>query len=78
MICLTKWVWQNVKKFRVGLSTDFKQKKNKGGNDMNYTVPMLSIVFMGISALSGIAIPVVLFVVLRKKYKADILPFFIG
>jgi uncharacterized membrane protein YhfC len=45
---------------------------------MNYTVPTLSIVFMAVSALIGIAIPVVLFLVFRKKYKADILPFFIG
>jgi uncharacterized membrane protein YhfC len=45
---------------------------------MNYTVPTLSIVFMAVSALIGIAIPVVLFIVFRKKYKADILPFFIG
>ena len=33
---------------------------------------------MAVSALIGIAIPVVLFLVFRKKYKADILPFFIG
>ena len=45
---------------------------------MNYTVPALSIVFMAVSALIGIAIPIVLFLVFRKKYKADILPFFIG
>ncbi|MBQ9415140.1 MAG: YhfC family intramembrane metalloprotease [Clostridia bacterium] len=41
-------------------------------------VPTASIVCMGISALAGVAIPVVLFIVLRKKTKADILPFFIG
>ncbi|HWQ75608.1 MAG TPA: YhfC family glutamic-type intramembrane protease [Syntrophomonas sp.] len=45
---------------------------------MEYTVSTLSIVCMAISALVGIAIPVVLFLVVRKKYKADILPFFIG
>ncbi len=45
---------------------------------MNDTVPTLSIVFMAVSALMGIAIPVVLFLVFRKKYKADVLPFFIG
>jgi uncharacterized membrane protein YhfC len=45
---------------------------------MNYNVPILSIVFMAISALAGIAIPVILFVIFRKKYKADIKPFFIG
>ena len=45
---------------------------------MNYTVPILSIIFMAVSALIGIAIPVVLFLIFRKKYKADILPFFIG
>ncbi|MEN6314431.1 MAG: YhfC family glutamic-type intramembrane protease [Clostridiaceae bacterium] len=45
---------------------------------MNYIVPMSSIVFMVVSALIGITIPVVLFLVFRKKYKADVLPFFIG
>ncbi len=45
---------------------------------MNYTIPQLSIVFMAVSCLIGIAIPVVLFLVFRKKYKADILPFFVG
>lgn len=45
---------------------------------MEYTVPTLSIIFMAISALIGIAIPVGLFLVFRKKYKADVLPFFIG
>lgn len=45
---------------------------------MEYSVPKLSIVFMSITALIGIAIPIVLFVIFRKKYKADIKPFFIG
>jgi uncharacterized membrane protein YhfC len=44
----------------------------------NYTVPTLSIVFMSVAALAGVAIPAVLFLVLRKKYGADISPFFIG
>ena len=33
---------------------------------------------MAISGLTGIAIPIVLFLIFRKKYKADILPFFVG
>jgi len=45
---------------------------------MEYSVPTLSIVFMAIVALVGIAIPIVLFLILRKKYKTDIMPFFIG
>lgn len=45
---------------------------------MEYTVSTLSILFMAAAALAGIAIPAVLFLVLRKKYRADILPFFIG
>jgi len=43
-----------------------------------YDIPDLSIVFMGISAFAGIAIPVILFLLFRKKYKADKRPFFIG
>jgi len=43
-----------------------------------YQVPTLSIVFMAVSALTGIAIPIVLFFIFRKKYKADIAPFFVG
>lgn len=42
------------------------------------TVPTMSLVFMGVSGLCGIAIPVVLFIVLRKRYRADVLPFVIG
>lgn len=45
---------------------------------MNYTVPALSIVFMAVVALAGIAIPVTLFLVFRKKYQADVAPFFVG
>ena len=45
---------------------------------MKYTVPTLSIVFMAIVAIIGIAIPVFLFLFFRKKYKAAISPFFIG
>lgn len=45
---------------------------------MVYTVPELSVVFMGISALVGLAIPILLFLLFRKKYKADVAPFFIG
>ena len=41
-------------------------------------VPGLSIVFMGFAALAGIAIPVALLLIFRKRFKADILPFFIG
>ena len=45
---------------------------------MNYTVPILSIVFMAVSALAGVAIPTLLFIIIRKKHKADIAPFFTG
>lgn len=45
---------------------------------MDYSVPTLSIVFMAISALASIAIPVILFVVFRRIYKADVKPFFVG
>jgi len=45
---------------------------------VEYSVPGLSIVFMVITALFGIVIPIALFLVFRKKYKADIAPFFIG
>ena len=45
---------------------------------MNYSVPTLSIVCMAIATLAGIVIPVALFLVLRKKYHGDILPFFTG
>lgn len=45
---------------------------------MQYSVPTMSIVFMAITAMFGIVIPVVLLLIFRKKYKADIAPFFIG
>ena len=45
---------------------------------MEYSVPTLSIFFMVIVALTGIAIPVVLFSVFKKKYKTKIAPFFVG
>ena len=45
---------------------------------MQSTIPMLSIVFMAISALIGIAIPVVLYIIFRKKNKANHLPFWVG
>jgi len=45
---------------------------------INYTVPTLSIVFMAVAALAGVALPVALFLVFRRKYGADIPPFFIG
>ncbi len=45
---------------------------------MEYRVPPLTVAFMGIAAFAGVAIPVLLFLYFRKKYKADALPFFIG
>jgi uncharacterized membrane protein YhfC len=45
---------------------------------MEYSVPTLSIVFMSVVALAGIAIPIILFLIFRKKYKTDIVPFFVG
>ena len=48
-----------------------------GGNNMQNTIPVLSIVAMAISALIGIAIPVVLYIVFRKK-GAKHLPFWTG
>ncbi|HYE68328.1 MAG TPA: YhfC family glutamic-type intramembrane protease [Anaerovoracaceae bacterium] len=45
---------------------------------MDYSVPILSIVFMAVVAMLGIVIPVVLLLVFRKKYKTNILAFFIG
>ncbi|HPK15954.1 MAG TPA: YhfC family glutamic-type intramembrane protease [Clostridia bacterium] len=45
---------------------------------MEYQVPALSVVFMGIAALAGVAIPILLFLYFRKRYRADALPFFIG
>lgn len=45
---------------------------------MTQTVPVLSIIFMGVSALVGFAIPIVLLVFFRKRKGADFLPFFVG
>lgn len=45
---------------------------------MEYSVPTLSIFFMVIVALTGIALPVVLFSFFKKKYKTKITPFFVG
>lgn len=45
---------------------------------MEYTVPTLSIVFMMVAALAGIAIPVVLYLYFRKRHGADRMPFWIG
>ncbi len=45
---------------------------------MENIVPALSIVMMAVVALFGVAIPVVLFLVFRRKRGADVLPFFIG
>ena len=45
---------------------------------MTDKVPVLSIVFMGISCLAGFAMPIGLFFYFRKRKKADILPFFVG
>lgn len=42
------------------------------------TVPGLSIVFMGVSALVGLVLPILLFLLFRKKYRADVAPFFVG
>lgn len=45
---------------------------------MTNTVPVSSIVSMGVTALVGVLIPVALFLYLRLKKRADIVPFFIG
>lgn len=45
---------------------------------MQSTIPMLSIVLMAVSALIGLAIPVVLYAYLRKKKKVNHLPFWTG
>lgn len=45
---------------------------------MNYKVPELSIIFMAVVALVGIAIPVMLLIFFRKKYKSSLLAFFTG
>ena len=45
---------------------------------MTATVSAASIVCMAVSCLTGLAIPLVLFLYLRKKKNADVLPFFVG
>lgn len=45
---------------------------------MEYTVPTLSIVFMTLAALCGVAIPLGLYFYFRKRLGADRLPFWIG
>ena len=45
---------------------------------MSYMVPQLSIVFMAIVALAGVVIPIGLFFILKEKFHADILSFFVG
>ena len=45
---------------------------------MDYSVSTLSIVFMSISALTGIVLPIALLLFFRKKYGTGIKPFFIG
>ena len=45
---------------------------------MDYSVSTLSIVFMSISALAGIALPIALMIFFRKKYKTGVKTFFIG
>lgn len=45
---------------------------------MEYTVPTLSIVFMAISMLAGVALPVTILIILRKKFGCSFLPFFVG
>ena len=42
------------------------------------TVPVLSILFMGLALASSIALPVGLCIYFRKSKKADLLPFFVG
>ena len=45
---------------------------------MQSTIPMLTIVFMAIAALIGIAVPTVLYIIFRKKNKANHLSFWVG
>jgi len=45
---------------------------------MEYSVPVLSIVFMSVSALIGLVLPIVLLIYLKNKLKISIKPFFIG
>ncbi|GHU87661.1 putative membrane protein YhfC [Spirochaetia bacterium] len=41
-------------------------------------VSILSIIFMGLSAILSIGAPVVLFIIFHKKYKAPVLPMIVG
>lgn len=45
---------------------------------MNGRVSTASMVFMGVSAVLACALPFILFALIRKRKKADILPFFVG
>jgi len=45
---------------------------------MEYSVPALSIVFMLISAMAGLALPLILLFYLKNKFKTGVKPFFIG
>ena len=45
---------------------------------MEYSVPALSIVFMSVSALTGIVLPFVLLFYLKNRFKIGIKPFIIG
>ncbi len=45
---------------------------------MTQTVPVLTLICMTISCLSGLAIPVYLYVYFKRKMDADNLPFFVG
>lgn len=46
--------------------------------ELTTTVPVLTIVFIVFAMLAGLALPIVLLLVLRKKYKCSVLPFFVG
>lgn len=57
---------------------DIPRIRVKGVFDMEYTVQASSIAAMAVVALAGALIPAVMFLIGRKKLKADIKPFFIG
>lgn len=44
----------------------------------NYEVPVQSIIFMGVSAILSVLIPIALLIYFKKKSKASIAPFFVG
>ena len=44
----------------------------------NTVVPVTSIICMGISAILSFVIPVVLLIYIKRRHKANILPFFVG